>query len=82
MSKKSEKKSEQYPVELPSRNSEIKRSPIVDVTEHEIFPMKFDMPNGGVRHESGVHFEPSENITEVVATEIKPDTAEQTTHGQ
>lgn len=82
MSKKSEKKNEQFPIELPSRNSETKRSPIVDVTEHEIFPMEFDTPVQNVRHQSGVQFEPSESITEVVTTEIAPDTAEQTIHEQ
>ncbi|MEE1219036.1 MAG: hypothetical protein U0L20_03845 [Ruminococcus sp.] len=34
------KSKEQYPIELPTRNNEIKRSPIVDVAENEIFPRK------------------------------------------
>ncbi|MEE0913045.1 MAG: hypothetical protein U0L76_00465 [Ruminococcus sp.] len=77
MSKKSSKKNEQYPVELPSRNSESKSSPIVDVVNNETYPLEV-----GARHHSGVHIESFDNIAEVVATEIEPDTAEQTTHGQ
>lgn len=78
MSKKAEKQSEKFPVELPSRNSEVKRSPIVDVAENEIYPLDFE----NMRQESGVHFEQYGDISEVVATEIKPDMAGQTTHVQ
>ena len=77
MSKKTSKKNEQYPVELPSRNSESKSSPIVDVVNNEIYPLEV-----GARHHSGVHIESFDNITEVVTTETGLDTAEQTTHGQ
>lgn len=78
MDKKTEKKNENFPIELPSRNNEVKRSPIVDVTENEIYPLDFE----NVRHESGVHFQQYGDISEVVATEIEPDTAGQTTHVQ
>lgn len=40
MNKNNKKSNEQYPIELPTHNNEIKRSPIVDVTENEIFPKK------------------------------------------
>ena len=77
MSKKSEKKNEQYPIELPTRSNLSKNSPIVDVLDNEIFPLE-----AGSRHHSGVHIDSFDNISEVVATEIEPDKAEQTTHGQ
>ena len=32
---------EKYPIELPSRNSKKEISPIVDVTEHEVYPLEF-----------------------------------------
>lgn len=72
---KSDKQSEQYPIELPSRNGGIKSSPIVDVVENEIFPM--EVANC---HRSKPHFDTNEDITEVVTTEIEPDKAEQTIH--
>lgn len=78
MSKKSDKKHEQYPIELPSHNSETKRSPIVDVANNEIYPLEL----GSSRHHSGVHLDSFNSITEVVATEIEPDKAGQTIHGQ
>ena len=78
MSKKSDKKHEQYPIELPSRNSETKRSPIIDVVNNETYPLEF----GNSRHQSGVHIDSFNSFAEVVATEIEPDTAGQTTHGQ
>ncbi len=81
MNKKSEKKDEQYPLEFPSRDDKPRHSPIVDVVENEIFPMDFSSPYQNNRSESGVHYTP-ESITEVVTTEILPDTAEQTIHGQ
>ncbi len=81
MSKKSDKKTEQFPIEFPSRSGEIKRSPIVDVVENEVFPMKADIGSDGVRRQSGVQLGAFDNIAEVVATEISPDTAEQTTRG-
>lgn len=79
MSKKSDK--EQYPVEFPSRNSKVSHSPIVDVTENEIFPMNVSSPYQNANHKSGA-FDLQDNVTEVVATEIAPDMAEQTIHGQ
>lgn len=78
MSKKSDKKHEQYPIELPSRNSETKHSPIVDVVNNKTYPLEF----GNSRHQSGVHIDSFNSVAEVVATEIEPDTAGQTTHGQ
>lgn len=78
---KNSKKEEQYPVEFPSREGKTTHSPIVDVTENEIYPMELDPANQNSRHHSGVHLSP-ENITEVVTTEIEPDMAEQTIHGQ
>lgn len=79
MSKKSDK--EQYPVEFPSRGNKASHSPIVDVTENEIFPMNVNSPYQNANHQSGA-FDVTDNITEVVATEIAPGTAEQTIHGQ
>lgn len=78
MNKKSEKKNEKYPIELPSRDSTIKRSPIVDVTENEIYPMDFHNShyNNGV-----VEYSSAEDISKVVSTEIGSDMAGQTTHG-
>lgn len=77
MSKKTEKKNEQYPIELPTRSNLSKNSPIVDVLDSEAFPLEV-----GSRHHSGVQIESFDNISEVVATEISPDTEEQTIHGQ
>ena len=79
MSKKSDK--EQYPIEFPSRGNKSSHSPIVDVTENEISPMDVSSPYHNANHKSGA-FELHDNITEVVATEIAPDKAEQTIHGQ
>lgn len=79
MSKKSDK--EQYPVEFPPRGNKASHSPIVDVTESEIFPMDVISPYQNANHKSGA-FDAVDNITEVVATEIAPDKAEQTIHGQ
>lgn len=79
MSKKSDK--EQYPIEFPSRGNKVSHSPIVDVTENEIFPMNVSSPYQNANHKSGT-FDLCDNITEVVATEIAPDKAKQTIHGQ
>lgn len=79
MSKKTDK--EQYPVEFPSRGNKAGHSPIVDVTENEIFPMDVSSPYQNTNRKSGA-FDLHDNITEVVATEIAPDMAEQTIHGQ
>lgn len=79
MSKKSDK--EQYPVEFPPRGNKASHSPIVDVTENEIFPMDVSSPYHNANRKSGA-FDSVDNITEVVATEIAPDKAEQTIHGQ
>ena len=79
MSKKSDK--EQYPVEFPPRGNKASHSPIVDVTENEIFTMDVSSPYQNANHKSGA-FDAVDNITEVVATEIAPDKAEQTIHGQ
>ena len=79
MSKKSDK--EQYPVEFPPRGNKASHSPIVDVTENEIFPMDVSSPYQNANHKSGA-FDAVDNITEVVATEIEPDKAGQTIHGQ
>lgn len=64
MSKKTERKNEQYPIELPTRSNISKNSPIVDVLDSEMFPLET-----GVRHHSGVH---TNDISEVVATEVEP----------
>lgn len=74
MNKKAEKKNEQYPIELPGRDSTVKRSPIIDVTENEIYPMNFHS-----RHYADNTL--GEDISEVVATDIEPTSAEQTFHG-
>lgn len=79
MNKKTDK--EQYPVEFPSRGNKTGHSPIVDVTENEIFPMDVNSPYHNAKHKGGA-FNFNDNITEVVATEIAPDKAEQTIHGQ
>lgn len=81
MSKKDKKKDEQYPIEFPSRNGEVKHSPIVDVTENEIYPMQFVSPSANTHGQTG-EFPSPESITEVVTTEIAPDRAEQTIHEQ
>lgn len=79
MSKKNDK--EQYPVEFPSRGNKANHSPIVDVTENEIYPMDVSSPYQNANHKSGA-FDYSDSITEVVTTETAPDKAEQTIHGQ
>ena len=68
MHKKTERKNEKYPIELPSRNSGFEHSPIVDVVESEIYP--YDVES---RSHRNMHGENYENIAEVVATEIDPD---------
>lgn len=78
MNKESDNNKEQYPIEFPSRKNETKRSPIVDVVNNETFPLELS----GSRHHSGVHIDSFNDVTEVVATEIEPDTAEQTTREQ
>lgn len=69
-----EKKNEKYPVEFPSRSNQSKNSPIVDVTENEIYPLGFDR----AQRNSGSF----NSVTEVIAADIEADTEEQTTHGQ
>ena len=78
MRKETERKNEKYPVELPSRSNETERSPIVDVIENEIYPLEFSH-SGSMRHQSGVHIQSFDNISEVIATEIEPDTEGRTT---
>ncbi len=75
MNKKESKRNEHYPIELPSRNNGFEHSPIVDVTNDEIYPYELNSRRNAV-------YQPNENISEVVATEIEPDLAEQTIHGQ
>lgn len=79
MNKKNDKNYESYPVELPSRNNTIKRTPIVDTLDNEIYPMETEI---NTRHQSGVHIQSFDDISEVVATEIEPEKAEQTIHEQ
>ena len=69
MSKDNDKKHEQYPIELPSRGTETKRSPIIDVVNNETYPLEV----GGFRHHSGVQLDSLNSVTEVVATEIESD---------
>lgn len=78
MSKKTNRKNEQYPIELPSRSSETKRSPIVDVVNNETYPLEL----ASSRHHSGVQIDSFNSVAEVIATEIEPDKAGQTIHGQ
>ncbi len=78
MNEKSSKKNEQFPIELPNRSNISKNAPIVDVVDNETFPLEL----GGSRHKSGVNSPSFDNVAEVVATEIEPDKAVQTTHGQ
>ena len=75
MNKKESKRNERYPIELPSRNNGFEHSPIVDVTNDEIYPYELNSRRNAV-------YPPSENISEVVTTEIEPDLAEQTIHEQ
>lgn len=75
MNKKESKRNEHYPIELPSRNNGFEHSPIVDVTDSEIYPYEVNSRRNAV-------YQPSENISEVVATEIEPDLAGQTIHEQ
>lgn len=77
MSKKSDKRNENYPIELPSRGNKTEYSPITDVLENESFPTRF-----GNRH-SGVHYDSfNSDMTELVATEISPLGEGQTNNGQ
>lgn len=76
MSKESKSKKEQYPVELPNRSNISKNSPIVDVLDNETYPFKL-----GTRHNSGVHIESFDDISEVISTEINPEEAGVTDHG-
>lgn len=71
------RQNENYPVELPSRNSKKEISPIVDVTEHEIYPLEF-----ANCHRTKPHFDTNGDITEIVTTETEAETEERTTHGQ
>jgi hypothetical protein len=68
---------EQYPIELPPHEQHSKHSPIVDVTENVIFPMEVDAVYKQPYKNNGLQID---NITEVVATEIEADKAEQTIH--
>lgn len=73
MNKKESKRNERYPIELPSRNNGFEDSPIVDVTDSEIYPYEVNSRRNAV-------YQPNENISEVVTTEIEPDLAGQTIH--
>ena len=68
MDKKTERKNEKYPIELPSRNNGFEHSPIVDVVESEIYPYKVDS-----RAHRSMYGENCGNITEVVASEFDSD---------
>ena len=68
---------EKYPIELPSRNSKKEISPIVDVTEHEVYPLEF-----ANCHRTKPHFDTNGDITEIVTTETEAETEERTTHEQ
>lgn len=68
---------EKYPIELPSRNSKKEISPIVDVTEHEVYPLEF-----ANCHRAKPHFDTNGDITEIVTTETEAETEERTTHEQ
>ena len=59
---------EKYPIELPSRNSKKEISPIVDVTEHEVYPLEF-----ANCHRTKPHFDTNGDITEIVTTETEAD---------
>lgn len=72
MNKKEKDNDNKFPVELPSRNSETKRSPIVDVTENEIFPLGFNNIDGN-RKNSGVQSQSPDNVSEIIATETESD---------
>ena len=71
------RQNENYPVELPSRNSKKEISPIVDVTEHEVYPLEF-----ANCHRTKPHFDTNGDITEIVTTETEAETEERTTHEQ
>lgn len=71
------RQNENYPVELPSRNSKKEISPIVDVTEHEVYPLEFTNC-----HRTKPHFDTNGDITEIVTTETEAETEERTTHEQ
>lgn len=73
MNKKESKRNERYPIELPSRNNGFEHSPIVDVTDNGIYPYELNSRRNAV-------YQPNENISEVVTTEIEPDLAGQTIH--
>ena len=68
---------EKYPIELPSRNSKKEISPIVNVTEHEVYPLEF-----ANCHRTKPHFDTNGDITEIVTTETEAETEERTTHEQ
>ncbi len=77
LNKKTDNQNERYPIELPSRGNKTESSPIVDVVENETFPLEF-----ANCHRGKPHFDTNEDVTEVVATEIESDKAEQTIHGR
>ena len=52
-------------------------SPIVDVTEHEVYPLEF-----ANCHRTKPHFDTNGDITEIVTTETEAETEERTTHEQ
>lgn len=75
MSEKTEKK-EQFPIEFPSRNGNIKHTPIVDNTE---FTEQINTEQG----DSNRHIADKVNltpdlITEIVATDIDTESIEKT----
>ncbi len=82
MKKNDEKKTGGFPVEFPSRSSENKRSPIVDVTENEIYPLDCKPLGSDFHGNCGIHIKSFDDVSEVIATETEPDTAGQTIHGQ
>lgn len=68
MDKKTKRKNDKYPIELPSRNNGFEHSPIVDVVESEIYPYKV-----GVNAHRSMYGENCGNITEVVTAELDSD---------
>lgn len=62
-------------VALTEQQKEI--SPIVDVTEHEVYPLEF-----ANCHRTKPHFDTNGDITEIVTTETEAETEERTTHEQ
>ncbi len=72
---KSKNRKNQFPIEFPSRNNGDTMSPIIDTLDNEIFPRE-------ANRRSGMHIDSLNSISEVITTEITPETEEQTTHEQ